>query len=132
MFTSCHFRLHNYEHLLLNYEHPELFVWKTTTENLSAKRTTACIAFKGFTKSHNVSVRKSTGTYIPRTVCEDVRTLFTFSLTFWPCYTICSSLLHVRITGYRLCMWIISYSWSSLDLLNDWLTNPPNDYCISK
>jgi hypothetical protein len=26
MFTTCHFRLHNHEHRLLNYEHPELFV----------------------------------------------------------------------------------------------------------
>ena len=63
MFTSCHFRLQNHEHYLLNYEHYELFSWNTATENLSAKGTTVCVASNGFTKSHNVSARKSTGTY---------------------------------------------------------------------
>lgn len=119
MFTSCHFRLHNHEHCLLNYKHSELFVWNTAKENLSAKRTIICVASNGFTKSYNVSARKSTGTYIPRTVCGDVLTLFTFSLSFLLCYTICSSLLRLHVTGYTLCMRINSYIWSLLDLLTD-------------
>jgi len=47
MFTSCHFRLHNQENCLLNYEHSELF--GTVTENLSAKSTIVCVASNGFT-----------------------------------------------------------------------------------